>query len=183
MISRGTCILAFVWLAPRPPFPHSPVSKLSLFFCLLVCRCPSSLTREVGRDWGGAKSYDREKAWSSINHWILSELGLNINLCDVTGANAHHGEGTLTSDSAAVLLERGTRPFLPAGSTATESRPVPPMADHMGYTGKGGRASSPNDNGHSLKSYLEFWGKSPAYDIGLNIFLISFRQRDSCLIN
>ncbi len=27
-----------------------------------------------GRGWGGAKSYDGEKAWSSINHSILSVL-------------------------------------------------------------------------------------------------------------
>jgi hypothetical protein len=129
-----------IWLLAHP-LPPSPVSKLSLFFCLPVCRCPSSLTGEVGRDWGRSRIIRLREAWCSINHSIL---GININLlyreylCDVTGANAHHGEGTLTSDSAAVLLERGTRPFLSAAGTVLESRPGPP--DHMSFTGKGGHS-------------------------------------------
>ena len=54
-----------IWLLPRPPSFPSPVSKLSLFLSLHVCR-RSSLPN------GGAKSYDSERAWSSINHSILS---------------------------------------------------------------------------------------------------------------
>ncbi len=54
-------------MAPRPPpFPSSPVSKLSLFL---------SLTGGRGAGGGGgrgAESYDRKKAWSSINHSKLS---------------------------------------------------------------------------------------------------------------
>jgi hypothetical protein len=53
-------------LAPSP----SPVSKLSLFLSLPVS--PVELTD--GREGVGAKSYDGEKAWSSINHAILSAL-------------------------------------------------------------------------------------------------------------
>jgi hypothetical protein len=44
------------YLAPPPPPPPCPVSMLSLFL----------------RGEGGARSYDGEKAWSSINHSILS---------------------------------------------------------------------------------------------------------------
>jgi hypothetical protein len=53
-------------LSPPPPAP-SPVSKLSLWSSLL--------TGEGWRGCGvGAKSYDGEKAWSSVNHSILSVL-------------------------------------------------------------------------------------------------------------
>ncbi len=48
------------------PSPFS-VSKLSLFLNLPVCRRSSLLT-----GGGGTISYDGEKAWSSINHSILS---------------------------------------------------------------------------------------------------------------
>jgi hypothetical protein len=59
-----------IWLAP-PPTPFH-VSKLSLFLRLPVCRRSSLLTEEGMR--GGAKSYDGEKAWSFINHLILSDV-------------------------------------------------------------------------------------------------------------
>jgi hypothetical protein len=58
-----------IWLLPHPP-PH--VSKLSLFFRLPVCRRSKLLTGEGGRGWAVAKSYDGEKALSSLNHSILS---------------------------------------------------------------------------------------------------------------
>jgi hypothetical protein len=32
------------------------------------------ITEEGGRGWGGAESYDSEKAWSSIKHSILSAV-------------------------------------------------------------------------------------------------------------
>jgi hypothetical protein len=54
---------------PLPPFP---VSNFSVFLSLPVCRRSSLLTREGGGDGRGAKSYGREKAWSSINHSVLS---------------------------------------------------------------------------------------------------------------
>jgi hypothetical protein len=54
--------------APRPPlFPPSPVSNLSLFLSLPLCRRSSLLTG--GR---GAESFDREKSWLSISNSILS---------------------------------------------------------------------------------------------------------------
>jgi hypothetical protein len=42
-----------------PPFPPSPVSKLSLFLSLPVCRRSNLLTRKGGG--GGAKSYNSKK--------------------------------------------------------------------------------------------------------------------------
>jgi hypothetical protein len=57
--------------APRPPHPPSLVSKLSLFLRLPVFR-RSSLRKGEGGG-GGAKSYDGEKVWASINHSVLSE--------------------------------------------------------------------------------------------------------------
>jgi hypothetical protein len=52
------------------PLPPSPVIKLSLFLSFTV-----ELTDRIGRGkWGGRGDtlYNREKAWSSINHSILS---------------------------------------------------------------------------------------------------------------
>ncbi len=51
------------------PFSFS-VGKFSHFLSLPVCRRSSLLTGEGGG--GGAKSYDSEKAWSSIINSILS---------------------------------------------------------------------------------------------------------------
>ncbi len=50
---EGHAFLRSYDLASRPRLPPSPVSKLSLFLCLPVCRQSSSLTvREGGRGWG-----------------------------------------------------------------------------------------------------------------------------------
>ncbi len=58
------------WLLPNP---SSPVTKLSLF---------PSVSAELtdGKGWGrgGAKSYDCENAWSSINH-KLSDVDCGLN--------------------------------------------------------------------------------------------------------
>ncbi len=59
------------WFLAHPS--PSPVSKLSIFLSLPVCRRLSLLTGEGGRGVCGAKSYGREKAWSSISHSILSD--------------------------------------------------------------------------------------------------------------
>jgi hypothetical protein len=58
---------SMIWLLPNPLSGQqlSPVS-------LTVWRRLSSLTGEGGGGGGGAKSYDGEKAWSSINPLILS---------------------------------------------------------------------------------------------------------------
>ncbi len=61
-------------LHTHPIHPPSPVSILSLFLSLPECRRSSSLREEGGRGGRGAESYDRKKAWSSINHSVLSGL-------------------------------------------------------------------------------------------------------------
>ncbi len=76
-------------LAPPP----SPVSNISLFLNLPVCRRSSLLTGEGGRGvhCGGAKSKNRDKAWSSIiiqyslggglqTTVKIGDLGLRLNL-------------------------------------------------------------------------------------------------------
>ncbi len=62
--------LIVVWFSSVPTLPPPPVSKLFLFFSLPVCRRSSLLTGGGGR---GDKVYYGEKAWSSINHLILSD--------------------------------------------------------------------------------------------------------------
>ncbi len=57
-----------IWLLSHPT-PPNPVNKLYLFFCMPVCVSPVDLTYGRGGKGGWwAKSYDNEKAWSSINH-------------------------------------------------------------------------------------------------------------------
>ncbi len=65
---------AVVWFGSSPT--PTPVSKLSLVLSLPVSRRSSLVTQEGGGSGGGDKSYDGEKAWSSINHSIL--FGLKI---------------------------------------------------------------------------------------------------------
>ncbi len=76
MINRWPGFLAVVWFGSSPsPFSPFPVSNLSLFLSLPVCHRSSLLTGNGGKGWGlgrGAKSYDRNTAWPSINHAILS---------------------------------------------------------------------------------------------------------------
>ncbi len=59
-----------IWLLPYPLTPLSCRHVVSL-----VCRRSSLLTGVTGEGGGGvrgAKSYDCEKAWPSISHWIFS---------------------------------------------------------------------------------------------------------------
>jgi hypothetical protein len=73
MIYRGQAFSLSYDLAPPPQPPPSPVSKMSFFISLPVCRWSSLLVgMEGGEGGGGAKSYDGEQALSSINHSILS---------------------------------------------------------------------------------------------------------------
>ncbi len=74
----GPGFLSVVWFGSFPTTPPPPprtVSKLSLF--ITVCRRSSLLKGEEGGGVGGAKSYEGEKAWFSINHSILSDFSLN----------------------------------------------------------------------------------------------------------
>ncbi len=66
-----------IWLLPPP----SPLPSASVFFRIfLVRRHAVELTDGSGGGGGeGAESYDGEKAWSSINHLILSDSVLVVN--------------------------------------------------------------------------------------------------------
>ncbi len=75
MIYRGPDFLAVVRFGSSPTLPPPTLlsAKLSLFLSPPVRHQAILLTGEGGRDGGGAESYCREKAWSSINHqFILS---------------------------------------------------------------------------------------------------------------
>jgi hypothetical protein len=76
---RGPGFLEMIRLL-RLPLPPSPVSKLSLFLSLPVCCRSSLLTGEGGGR--GAESYDRKKAWSSINNFctILYNVHTYLNI-------------------------------------------------------------------------------------------------------
>ncbi len=78
--------------APRQLPPPSPVSKLSLFLSLPVCRRSSLLTREGERGGRGAKSYDRP----SINRSVLSAVNYSKHLTTTSLYLA----GNLTADIA-----------------------------------------------------------------------------------
>ncbi len=62
MIYRGQDFLAVAWIGFSPRTLPPPVSKVSLFLSLSVCRRSSLLKGGGGRAWGRAKSYDRVKA-------------------------------------------------------------------------------------------------------------------------
>ncbi len=78
---------SMIWPLTPPPLP--PVSELSLFLSLPVCRRSSLLTEERGEGGGGgAKSYASEEALSSINHLILSEFLLLLLLDNPTSCRS-----------------------------------------------------------------------------------------------
>jgi hypothetical protein len=60
-------------VTPQPTSP-SPVRKLDWRHTGRLRKGDNLLTEEGGWDGGGAKSYDGEKAWSHINHSILSGI-------------------------------------------------------------------------------------------------------------
>ncbi len=63
-----------IWLLPHPLPPTFPVSKLDLRHTGRLKKRNNLWTVEGGMSGGGAKSYDDEKALSSLNHSILSDL-------------------------------------------------------------------------------------------------------------
>jgi hypothetical protein len=92
MIYRGPDFLAVIMIWLPPP---SAANKLSLLLSLPVCRRSSFLTGVErggrgggGGGGGGAKSYDSEKALSSVNHSILSDSDAFSPLMKVHGMPA-----------------------------------------------------------------------------------------------
>ncbi len=70
MIYRRPDFLAVVWFVSFPP---PSVSKLFLFHSLLCVVGRAYWCDRWGRGGGGgARSFDGEKAWSSMNHSVLS---------------------------------------------------------------------------------------------------------------
>ncbi len=63
MIYRGPGFLAFVWFGFSPPLSHQQVVTLSQSYCM----SPVEHSNGRGGGGGGGKSYDRDKAWPSIN--------------------------------------------------------------------------------------------------------------------
>ncbi len=69
MIHRGPGCLAVVWFGSSPhALPPLP-SEICFYFSVFLWVAGRAYWR-----WGGTKSYGGEKAWSSINHSILSAL-------------------------------------------------------------------------------------------------------------
>jgi hypothetical protein len=79
MVYRRPGLKAVVWFGSSPIPPLLP-SASCLSFWVFLCLSPSSLlTGEVGGG-AGAKSYDGEKAWSSLNHSIQYSLYVALQL-------------------------------------------------------------------------------------------------------
>ncbi len=68
-----TFSLSYDLAPPSTPSHLSPVSKLDRRHTGRLRKRDNLLTGEGGWGGGGAKSYDGEKAWSSINHSKLSD--------------------------------------------------------------------------------------------------------------
>jgi hypothetical protein len=63
MIYRGLSFLVIEWFSSSPtPSPPSPVSKLSLFLRIPVCRRSSLLTGEGRRGWGRSQIIRRRES-------------------------------------------------------------------------------------------------------------------------
>ncbi len=72
MIRKGQTLLAVVWFDSYPtPFPPL-LSASCLSFSDFLCIAGQAYWRKGGG--GGAKSSEREKAWSFINHSIISDV-------------------------------------------------------------------------------------------------------------
>jgi hypothetical protein len=100
-----------IWLHPHP-YPHSSVSKLDRRHL-----GDSLLTGEGKGKGGGAKSYDGEKAWSSINHSILSAWNWGGGITWVEGANVKCTFAThfvqYSNEKEITKLRWNSRIFLP----------------------------------------------------------------------
>jgi hypothetical protein len=96
MIYRKPSFLQSSDSAPCPPPSPLSVSKLSLFLSLPVCRQSRLLTGEGGR---GAQFFDREKAWPSINHSVLSDVTISHCSGNFYEQRVTIGRSSLSADS------------------------------------------------------------------------------------
>jgi hypothetical protein len=79
MIYRGAGCLAVIWFGSSPtPFPLNSRQIISLSQSSCVSLAELTDERAGGGDWSGgaksSKSQDGEKAWSPINHSLLSDM-------------------------------------------------------------------------------------------------------------
>jgi hypothetical protein len=84
MIYRWPDFLAVVWLDSFPTsFPQLP-SANCLSYSVFLCVAGRAYWRESagGEVVGGAKSCGGEKAWSSINHWLIFVYSLQF-MCNI----------------------------------------------------------------------------------------------------
>ncbi len=116
MIVRESGFLAVVWFGSYPT-PPSPVSKLDRRHTGRR-RKRDNLLSERGREGGGgAKSFDGEKAWSSINHSILFAVrciwtGLTVALlCKLLHRHRHTVTPTNIIQSSASIKHIQSRWF------------------------------------------------------------------------
>jgi hypothetical protein len=73
LLCRGDCLCPL-------PFPTSPNTNIDRRQTERLRKRDKLPTGRGGGGGRGAESYDRKKAWSSINHAILSGVGLTVNM-------------------------------------------------------------------------------------------------------
>jgi hypothetical protein len=78
MICRGPGFLAVVWFGSSPTSPFLLPSVISTGGAQKEWERETTAGVKGGRGGGGAKSYDDEKAWSSINHPIRSVSRVSV---------------------------------------------------------------------------------------------------------
>jgi hypothetical protein len=113
-IYRGPSFLVVARFGFYPiPYPLSPQQVVSLLLSLLVCRRPRLSTG--GGGGGGAKSYYNKKAWSSINHSILSvspfRFCSKLNISWKKGRCKQVTQGQMANDSY-LYLQRNNAYFM-----------------------------------------------------------------------
>ncbi len=81
MIYRGPGLLALVWFGSTPTHFPPLLSATCLSFSVFLCVGSRAYWGRWGGGGGhGAESYDRKKAWTSINHSCLQAWQMHIKL-------------------------------------------------------------------------------------------------------
>ncbi len=101
-----------IWLLPHPLLPTIP-SASCLSFSVFLCGAGRVYwLGGMGWDGRGAKSYDGEKAWSSINHSILSAIIGNCIAWAGWWESYHLWEGIQRVQGAKRAEKHGLEPVL-----------------------------------------------------------------------